>query len=258
MNGGRRRGSEERERPSGASGGMRSAAAAGSLRCLAILGVGFLGLLVGAPAAAETPRGGAPAALAEIVQRVEATCRGVQDLSAAFRQTATNRALGQVQEASGQFLLKRPGKMRWEYRTPEERLFVTDGTRLWAYSPLEKQVVVQEVTQAFTSRTPVSFLAGDCDLGREFAVSRVEHAGTRGAGTAILDLKPRRPEGGIARVLLEVSLQRYTVERTTLFDDFGNTTVVAFSDLRLNSGLPDASFVFTPPPGVTVIAPPAR
>ena len=207
----------------------------------------------GAPAQA-----GGTAGLAEIVEHVERTCKGVQDLSAKFVQTATNRSLGQVQEASGLFLLKRPGKMRWEYQKPEERLFVTDGKTLWAYSPLEKQVIVQEISQAFTSRTPVSFLAGDCELAREFDVSAVEHAGTRGAGVAILDLKPKRPEGGIARVLLEVSLKTHTIEKTTLFDAYGNTTVVAFSNLKLNSGLSDAQFTFAPPAGVTVVTPPKR
>jgi outer membrane lipoprotein carrier protein len=146
--------------------------------------------------------------------------------------------------------------MRWEYQKPEERLFVTDGKTLWAYSPADKQVIVQEVSQGFTSRTPVSFLAGDCDLGREFDLASVEHAGTRGTGTAVLDLKPKRPEGGISRVLLEVGLKSYQVEKTTLFDAYGNTTVVAFSHLKVNGGLADKSFTFVPPPGVTVVTPP--
>ena len=231
-------------------GGARPAAGVAVLALIAVV-------FGGQAWAAETPRGNA-AGLAEIVQRVEATCRATQDLSAAFRQTATNRALGQVQEASGLFLLKRPGKMRWEYQKPEERLFVTDGKTLWAYSPFEKQVMVQEVTQAFTSRTPVAFLAGDCDLAREFSVSRVEHAGTRGSGAAILDLAPRRPDGGIARVLLEISLKDHRIEKTTLLDSYGNTTVVAFSNLKLNGGLSDAQFSFAPPAGVTVVTPPRK
>ncbi|MBI4537809.1 MAG: outer membrane lipoprotein chaperone LolA [candidate division NC10 bacterium] len=209
-------------------------------------------------AAAERPRNADPAGLAEIVQRVESACKGVQDLSAKFSQTATNRALGQVQEASGLFLLKRPGKMRWEYQKPEAYLIVTDGKSLWVYRPVEKEVRVQEVEQAFSSRIPISFLAGDCDLKREFDISKVEHAGTRGSGASILDLKPKRPEGGIARVLLEVSLKNYAIEKTTLFDAYGNTTVVAFSDLKLNGGLSDSQFAFSPPPGVTVVRPPQR
>jgi outer membrane lipoprotein carrier protein len=207
------------------------------------------------------PAGGdawAAAALdvSEIVEKVEATCAQVQDLSAHFQQTATNRALGQVQEASGLFLLKRPGMMRWEYQKPEARLFVTDGKTLWAYSPTDKQVIVQDVRDALTSRVPLAFLAGDCQLRREFEVRAVEHAGTRATPSVkLLDLKPRRAEAGIARLLLEVSLKTYTVEKTTLFDAYGNTTVIAFTNLKLNAGLGDQSFQFTPPAGVTVVTP---
>jgi len=191
------------------------------------------------------------------VDKVQAACARVEDLSARFHQTAANRALGQVQEASGQFLMKRPGKMRWEYRKPEPRLFVTDGKTLWAYSPADKQVMVQEVGQAFPSRVPLSFLAGDCQLRRDFTITAVESAATRGSTSfMILDLRPRRPEAGIARLLLEVSLQTYLVEKTTLFDAAGNTTVIALTHLKLNSGLPDQPFEFTPPAGVTVVAPP--
>ncbi len=195
----------------------------------------------------------------EVVDKVEATCGRVQDLSARFHQTATSRATGMIQEASGLFLVKRPGKMRWEYQKPEPRLFVTDGKTLWAFSPIDKQVVVQDLGQAFTSRMPLSFLAGDCQLRREFAITAVEHAGTRASTTArILDLKPLRAEAGIARVLLEVSLQTYTVEKTTVFDAAGNTTVIAFANLKLNPGLTDDQFQFTPPAGVTVVTPPKQ
>ncbi len=193
----------------------------------------------------------------EVADKVDATCSRVQDLSARFRQTATNRSLGQVQEASGVVLMKRPGKMRWEYDKPESRLFVTDGKTLWAYSPVDRQVVVQDVGEAFSSRVPLSFLAGDCQVRREFTIAAVENAATRGSTSfMVLDLKPKQPEAGIARMLLEVNLQTYTVERATLFDAAGNTTVIALTNLKLNSGLTDEQFTFAPPAGVTVVAPP--
>jgi outer membrane lipoprotein carrier protein len=215
-------------------------------------------LLLTLHASRLTPSAAAAApSVNEVVDRVEATCARVEDLSARFHQTVTNRAAGAIQEASGVFLTKRPGKMRWEYQKPEARLFVTDGETLWAYSPADRQVVVQDVGEAFASRMPLSFLAGDCQLRREFAVSAVENAATRDATRfMILDLRPKHPEGGIARMLLEVNLQTYTVEKTTIFDAAGNTTVIALTDLKLNSGLSDQQFQFTPPAGVTVVAPP--
>lgn len=195
----------------------------------------------------------------EVVDRVDATCSRVQDLSAVFHQTATNRSLGQIQEASGVVLMMRPGKMRWEYQKPEARLFVTDGKTLWAYSPTDKQVVIQDVSRAFSSRVPLSLLAGDCQLRREFTVTAVENAATRASTSSmILDLKPKHPEAGIARMLLEVSLQDYTVEKTTLFDAAGNTTVIALTNLKLNPGLSDQQFQFIPPAGVTVVSPPTQ
>jgi outer membrane lipoprotein carrier protein len=195
----------------------------------------------------------------EVVDKVDEKCSRVQDLSARFHQTATNRAAGAIQEASGVVLMKRPDKMRWDYQKPEARLFVTDGKTLWAYSPVDKQVVIQDVGGAFASRVPLSFLAGDCQLGREFAVSAVENAATRGSTSfTILDLRPKRPEAGIARILLEVDLRTYTVEKTTVFDAAGNTTVIALTNLKLNTGLPDQQFQFTPPAGVTVVAPPKQ
>lgn len=192
----------------------------------------------------------------EVVERVRATCLRTQDLSARFQQTATNRALGQVQEASGLFLAKRPGMMRWAYEKPDPRLFVTDGKTLWVYSPSEKQVVVQGIADALASRLPLSFLTGNCNLATDFDIALVENASTRGLPTTrILDLTPKRPEAGIARMLLEVTTKGYTVDKTTLFDAYGNTTAITLTHLKLNTGLDDQQFRFTPPSGITVVTP---
>lgn len=199
---------------------------------------------------------GAGTSVEEVVGRVEATCERTRDLAARFHQTATNRTLGTVQEASGRFLAKRPGKMRWEYETPEHRLFVTDGKTLWSYSQPDRQVVIQDVASALTSRLPLAFLAGNCQLDTTFDIALVEHAGTRAsARTRILDLRPKHPEAGIARMLLEINTQGYRVERTTLFDAYGNTTAITLTDIRMNSGLDDEQFRFVPPTGVTVVTP---
>jgi outer membrane lipoprotein carrier protein len=203
---------------------------------------------------ATAAHGASPAG--EVAERIRATCLRTQDLSAQFHQTATNRALGQVQEASGVFLAKRPGMMRWAYEKPETRLFVTDGKTLWVYSPSDKQVVVQDIANALTSRLPLSFLTGNCNLATDFDMALVENAGTRGLPTAhILDLKPKQPEAGITRMLLEVTTKGYTVEKTTLFDAYGNTTAITLTQLKLNTSLDDQLFRFIPPSGITVVTP---
>jgi outer membrane lipoprotein-sorting protein len=56
-------------------------------------------------------------------------------------------------------------------------------------------------------------------------------------------------------MLLEVNLKGYTVEKTTVFDAYGNTTVIALTDLKLNPGISDDQFLFAPPAGVRVVTP---
>lgn len=227
------------------------AAAAAALLCL---GIGLT--RAGAGLAGGTGAEAAPS-LGDLVDKVRETCTQAQDLSARFEQITTIRSLNQEQRADGILLLKRPRKMRWEYQRPESRLFVTDGKTLWAYSPADKQVVVQEVGEAFASRLPISILAGDCQLRRDFEIGEVDNAATRGSTSfRVLDLRPKRTEAGITRMLLEVRLKSYTIERITVFDASGNTNVYRLSDLKLNPGVPDQQFTFTPPPGVTVVTPP--
>ena len=133
---------------------------------------------------------------------------------------------------------------------------VTDGKQLWIYTPDEKQVLVQDLAAAFGSSTPLAFLLGLGNLRRDFTVRAVEHAGTREAGVRILELRPRKPDAVLARVLVEVEPARAVVTQATIFDQFGNTNVLGFSAIRLNVGLADALFTFAPPPGVEVIQAP--
>ena len=77
-------------------------------------------LLLGA---AESPR----AAAEDVARRVEERQRNVQDLQARFVQTYRSGVLGREIVESGTVSIKRPGRMRWDYRKPEPKTFVSDG-----------------------------------------------------------------------------------------------------------------------------------
>jgi len=65
-------------------------------------------------------------------------------------------------------LVKKPGKMRWEYNAPEKKLFVSDGVKIYSYVPEDKQVIVSDVPSGDRLTTPVLFLAGTGNLARDF------------------------------------------------------------------------------------------
>src|SRR3989304_3173654 len=80
-----------------------------------------------------------------VVERIQGFYEGTRALKGQFSQRV-ELAMGQVEEARGAFYLKRPGMMRWEYEQPERRLLVTNGNTLWAYTPTDRQGLVQGLT----------------------------------------------------------------------------------------------------------------
>src|SRR5689334_1071088 len=74
---------------------------------------------------------------------------------------------GTERTESGVLLLKKPGKMRWEYRSPREKLFVSDGHAVWFYVPGENQARRSEVKKLDDLRSPLAFLLGKTKLEKE-------------------------------------------------------------------------------------------
>ena len=191
----------------------------------------------------------------EVADKVQATYQGFSDLQGSFLQRATNKLSGMTQEASGRLFLKWPGRMRWEYEMPEPRLFLIDGKTLWSYSPVERQAVAQDVSGAI-STSPIGILFGLSSLRRDFRVRTILHAGAKDSQEYLLDLAPRGQDLSFKRVILAVDRERFLIQRLTVFDLYGNTTIVDLSDLQVNPGLKDALFQFSAPPGTDVVTPP--
>ena len=191
----------------------------------------------------------------EVADKVQATYKSFSDLQAEFVQRATNRLSGASQEASGRLLLKWPGKMRWEYEKPEPRLFLIDGKTLWSYSPVERQAVTQDIRGALSSG-PIGILFGISTLRRDFRVRAIAHAGTRDSREYLLDLAPKGEDLSFKRVVLAIDRESFLIQRLTVFDLYGNTTAVDLSDLKVNGGLKDELFQFSPPPGTDLVTPP--
>jgi outer membrane lipoprotein carrier protein len=217
----------------------------GARRRLAVLVLALLAAAVAAGAAVPT--------LDDAVQRLETTYQGIRDLKAEFRQAAFNRTLNQTLEARGTLYLKKPGKLRWEYTTPTPQQIVSDGTKLWVYTPELKQVNVATAPQALAGPAG-SFLQGLGQVREQFQVRFLNPAQPTDAdGLAVLDLTPRTPEPMLARLVLSVDLASGLVRKAVLYDALGNEVRLTFLEVRVNPGLVDTLFAFTPPPGVAVI-----
>jgi outer membrane lipoprotein carrier protein len=182
-----------------------------------------------------------------LARRIDRRHQTLGDLTARFVQTYRSGLMQRQVTESGIVSIKRPGRMRWEYRQPEKKLFVADGKTFYFYVPADRQVIV---TRPGGERgIPALLLAGRGGILSEFTVA-LEPAPA--AGRQRLKLTPRRAEPEVETVYLEVDAgdRVHTIE---VLDPQGNQSRFVFEDIRENVGLRDGLFQFHIPQGVEVV-----
>ena len=131
----------------------------------AILSASFLelGLGLGLASGQTTPTA------QEVATSIQRKYDTIRDFSADFVHTHEGGVLKRKRVERGTLLVKKPGKMRWTYQAPDEKVFVSDGVRLIQYFPDENRALVSEVPD--DDQAAVLFLAGRGNLTRDFNVS---------------------------------------------------------------------------------------
>jgi outer membrane lipoprotein carrier protein len=176
---------------------------------------------------------------------------------------------GAVQSESGTVYFSRPGRMRWEYKSPEQKLFIVDGTNVWFYVPADRTVSRAKMKESSDWRTPIALLLGKADLSRLCrSIEIVAPEPTAGGsaevrpsqeGDTVLRCAPRNATddatdstGSLREVLLETDPQSRLV-RVVLREAGNIETEFRFGSWEENIPIPEAQFHFQTPPGVTVV-----
>jgi outer membrane lipoprotein carrier protein len=149
--------------------------------------------------------------------------------------------------------LKKPGKMRWEYRSPREKLFVSDGRDAWFYVPGDRQARRTEARKLDDIRSPLAFLLGKSKLEKELqGLSLAPDVTPLMAGDVVLRGVPQAFADRISEILLEVTPE-HRIVRIVMNEVDGSVTEYRFSDLKENEAIPDGRFEFSPPPGTETV-----
>ncbi len=155
---------------------------------------------------------------------------------------------------TGVLYLRRPGMMRWEYKSPSEKLFVSDGKSIYFYLPEERQVQKTSVKESRDQRLPFLFLLGRGNLRKDF--SKVEWADDQKAffaGNRVLYAYPKKNIDEFSKVLMEFDPQNLQLQRVTIYDIDGSTSEFVFTNIKENTGLKAQLFKFRTPPNVEVL-----
>lgn len=215
------------------------------------------------------PASAAPTAT-EVRHGLEMRYRRAATLKAAFYERYSDGHGGGVAE-SGTVYFSRPGRMRWEYESPQQKLFLVDGTNVWFYVPADRTASRAKIKQSSDWRTPIALLAGKADLGELCREIDLVHSGditgdappAKDSADAPLNPedsvlrclprgKPEDPDSGIREILFETNPQYYLTR--VLIREAGNfDTEFRFGNWQENLPIPELKFHFQPPSGVAIV-----
>ena len=197
------------------------------------------------------------------LNRFEAIYRNARTLHVTFLERYfENGSL--VRAESGVAYFRKPGKMRWEYQSPEKNLFLVDGKNAWFYTPVDHTATRIPARQSDDWRTPLALLAGEGKLSRicgRLLSARLPTlpesnlSSTTGTGFECVlknsggdDLRAEAPP----RVFLEIS-DRGELSRVLIQAAGSLQTEFRFKDWEVNPSLAETMFRFSPPPGVVIV-----
>jgi outer membrane lipoprotein carrier protein len=199
---------------------------------------------------AQAPAPSSPPA-DEVAAALQKRFDAIRDFSADFTQLYEGGVLRKKSPPErGTVFVKKPGKMRWNYKSPEEKVFVSDGRRIQLYVPADKQVIVSDVPTDDRATSAVLFLMGRGSLTRDFSVSHGQGATET---TYVLRLQPKTRQAEYDWLQLAVDRKTFQILELTAGDQQGGRSTFRFTNFKENPGVSDKTFAFTPPRGTDVV-----
>lgn len=190
-----------------------------------------------------------------IAQAVDEHYNHLRTLEAEF--TEIYRGSGMERTESGTLWLasgaKKPGKMRWEYRSPRDKLFVSDGRDAWFYVPGDRQARKTDARKLEDIRSPLAFLLGKTRLEKELqGLSLAPDVKPLAAGDVVLRGVPRAMADRVSEIQVEINPEHQIV-RIVIDDVDGSATEYRFGEQKENVAIAARKFEFKPPAGTETV-----
>jgi len=187
-----------------------------------------------------------------LANKVDQRYDHMHSMEARFTESYTGAGMSRTE--SGTVVMKKPGRMRWDYDQPRPKLFLTDGSTAWFYVPGERQARRTPVKQLDDLRSPLRYLLGKTKLEKELdGLSLAPDATPINPEDVMVRGVPKGMRERVAQTLLEVTpsglISRIVVEELD-----GSVTEFRFLQQKENVEVSDQQFRFAPPPGVEVVA----
>jgi len=186
----------------------------------------------------------------DVAVRLQRWLDGTEDLQGSFRQALLSGAFGTGIEERGRVWVQRPGRMRWDYLDPEQKIAILDGDKTWLYVREEEQLILGSLDE-HGSLLP-TLIAAERPVLELFEADLVVSSVGEDEPYR-LELKPRSGAEAFESITVTLRPPEFAIESAEVLDAAGNRMLYRFSKLRRNEGVPDELFHFEAPGGTTIL-----
>lgn len=194
----------------------------------------------------------------EVAQKLQNTYEEATTLVADFNQTTTMKFSSRVREGSGTMIFKKPGRMRWDYLTPDHQVLISDGETISMYFEKNNQMIVSRAKDYLQSDVTYSFFAGSGNILKDFAVSEPDIFKPKD-NSLLIKLTPKSLHPHVSSLHLWVDHETFLITRMQIVDHFDTVTDLFFDNIEINADhygflkIEEELFNFTPPANTEVI-----
>lgn len=183
----------------------------------------------------------------DVTEKIQRRYETIEDATARFSQQVKFGYSKIEQNFSGTLVMKKPNRYRIE---SEHQTLVTDGTTVWSYSPMNKQVIVDRYKENQNSLSPEHFLL---NLPSNYYSSILGKESAEGSSLVVLRLLPKDDQSFVKSMKVWVEEGTWVVRKVELVDVNDTQTVYTVQDVKLNTNVKESAFVFSPPSGTEIV-----
>lgn len=183
----------------------------------------------------------------DVTEKIQRRYETIEDATARFSQQVKFGYSKIEQNFSGTLVMKKPNRYRIE---SEHQTLVTDGTTVWSYSPMNKQVIVDRYKENQNSLSPEHFLL---NLPSNYYSSILGKESADGSSLVVLRLLPKDDQSFVKSMKVWVEEGTWVVRKVELVDVNDTQTLYTVQDVKLNTNVKESAFAFSPPSGTEVV-----
>jgi outer membrane lipoprotein carrier protein len=194
----------------------------------------------------------------EVARKLQKTYEQAQTVVADFNQTTAMKFSSRVRQGSGTMIFQKPGRMRWDYMTPDNQVLISDGETISMYFEKNNQMIVSDAREYLQSDVTYSFFAGTGDILKDFEIGEPDFTNNL-ANSFLIKLIPKSSHPHVSSIHAWIANDTFLIMHLQIVDHFDTVTDLFFNNMQIDSDhygsrdINEGLFFFKPPANTEII-----